>query len=79
MTTAKNAVFIGLKLETCCLVGGNKNLVEGGREIFLSGGMSKFFDVRDSPHRPPVGKTLLCSFHSCISTFQKPKAYINPF
>ena len=29
MTIAKNAVFIGLQLENCYLVGGDKNLVVG--------------------------------------------------
>ena len=56
MTTAKNAVFIGLWLENCCLVGGiefwwgwgmwdKKNFFGGGRGDFsrwVGGGMSKF-------------------------------------
>ena len=43
MTTAKNAVFIGLKLENCCLVGGNKNLVEGGERDFSKRGNEQIF------------------------------------
>ena len=55
MAAAKNSVFIWLKLENCCLVGGrfwplvwgDKNWVVvgvywGGGGIFLEGGMSKF-------------------------------------
>ena len=41
MTTAKNVVFIGLKLENCCLVGGI-DFCWGGREeikVWWDGGV----------------------------------------
>ena len=37
MTKAKNAVFIGLQLENCCLVGGR--LTFGGGDKSLVGGV----------------------------------------
>ena len=39
MTTAKNAVLIGLKLENCCLVVGGKTFREAGS--LLVGNISK--------------------------------------
>ena len=62
MTTAENAVLIGLELENCCLVGvGDKNLVVVVGVYW--GGWADFQLVvgggdRLSPS-PPVGKTLI--------------------
>ena len=74
MTTAKNAVFIGPKLENCCLVCECicvcvacvcvcvcvcVGFLGGG--IFLGGRGNKqiFGCLGASPHPPPVGKTLI--------------------
>ena len=63
MTTAKNAVLIGLYLENCCLVrggegggiltfgGGYKNLVWAGMSKFLVGG-----GISPMPPSPQYGK-----------------------
>ena len=55
MTTAKNAVFIGLELKNCCLVGVGNWLLVGEIKIWLwevggslLGGMSGWWG--DSPH-----------------------------
>ena len=65
MTTAKNAIFIGLLLENCCLVG--KGWIEFcwwgikfGREIFQEGGgeRANFWLAVGTPPIQPVGKTL---------------------
>ena len=70
MTKAKNAVFIGLQLENCCLVGGGWLLVGGIKfwlgestveGIFLAAGRGEanFWLVEGFLSSfPPAGKTL---------------------
>ena len=79
MTTAKNAVFIGLSLEKCYLVGGNWLLVgpeqKFGSEsllrgIFVGGGMRKFSAGGGLPHAPSMGKScIMCPLQNVGSVF----------
>ena len=74
MTTTKNAVFIGLQLENCCLVAQrvikicwNEGQSTRGR-FFQVGGMSKFqVGGEDSPPFTPVGKPYI--YYICIQIY----------